>query len=58
MSNCFWGHSYGKWEVTGTGEVYRLEKGEKVKVGENMKQKRTCGVCGFTEINAQKIYTV
>lgn len=59
--SCFWKHNWGKWKITSRGEISRQPdflKEERIKVGESIKQERTCSDCGLTEIKADKIYTV
>lgn len=64
MDYCFFGHTYGKWEITEEGEIMRRDlsfnvevEGSKRVVGKYLYQKRICKICGYTDLNVQKIYT-
>lgn len=52
----FWkGHTWGKWFIIEEGHITRMNNSV---IGRVLTQKRECRVCGFSEINTQKVSTI
>ena len=55
----FWGtkHSFEKWKIIEEGDVtaYLKYSPEPVVTGSYIKQQRECSICGYTEIEKEKV---
>lgn len=53
---CWWSHQYGKWEEVQRGDIGKQNPdGTDKVVGIWVQQERVCKVCGFREVNLQKV---